>query len=297
MPLKSIVEYYQEITYDYNKEPYDYPKRNLTEDIFTPTIFMSLTIVILIFWNILRYVLGFFHFKKTIKSRKELKEQSAILQDLTKDLETRAYVIKDREPNAFNAFGKDCYVTSTLNDMLTEREKTAIFLHEYGHYHKNHILKSFGLEMTVSILAVVTLQSIITLGLGLFVPMLSNIVSQRIADFFSNLYSRVQEYDADDFVKGYGYSKELSSALRKIEKWVRVRLCDGIKRKDCDSIIEQLHSNGTHPSYKSRIEKLLSIEPIKNFILATALSDFSREKIFEKIKLKIADYSNIIKKV
>lgn len=280
--LKSITEYLELYTYDYNKEP-------LNEELVTPTLSLISIIIsttVFIVWNILTFVLSSFEFKRLIKKRTLNEEYTTYLREITKDNFVTVYITKGKEPNAFMSTSRDCYITKPLFDMLTKKERIAILLHEYAHIDKNHIIKVNGVDVSVGILSYVTMQTMSLMAFGFFIPFV-NIIVRIVSSFVANMYSRIQEYRADDYVVKMGYSKELSSALKKLEKWVKSEICVGLKRKDCESLLEEISKSGTHPTIKSRIEKILSSQSVQKFMISTAIGNFSREKVFEKIKTLI----------
>lgn len=280
--LKSITEYFELITYDYNNEQ----EKQLNEILGLSSLALISVIVsttIFIIWNILTFILSSFQFKELIKGRKLNQEYTNYLREITKDNLVTVYIVKGKEPNAFMSTSNDCYITNPLFDMLTKKERIAILLHEYAHIEKHHIVKVNGVDVTTGILSYVTMQTMSLMAFGFFIPFVTVIV-RIISSFVANFYSRIQEYNADDYVVKMGYSKELVSALKKLEKWVRSEICVGIKRKDCEGLLEEISKNGTHPTIKARIEKILSLQSVQKFMIATAIGNFSREKVFEKIK-------------
>lgn len=280
--MKSIVKYLQEddCIFKYDKED---SKKILNEEVLTLYLFTTLIMsCLLIIIKIVNYIIGSIYFHVEIKKAKELDEYSKKLSEILKD-DIKCYMIVDVEPNAFNAGGKNCYMTNSLFAMLNDKERTAIFLHEYGHYKAKHIFKLFGFETTVGVLAVATLNTVLSfMGVNSILFILVYI-SMIISKLFGNNLSRSFEYDADKFAAEYGYQKELVTGLKKIERWVRDNLCKQLKKDECDQAIEALHDNSTHPSFKERFEKILKTPTIRKFVLAMSINP--TENLYTTIKL------------
>jgi Zn-dependent protease with chaperone function len=72
------------------------------------------------------------------------------------------------------------------------------------------------------------------LGLHFFIPIIPFLLGVFFTNIISNVQSRAQEFEADDYTVKYGYRKHMVSSLKKIESYVKLKLCDGISKKDCD---------------------------------------------------------------
>ncbi|MDN3493410.1 M48 family metallopeptidase [Winogradskyella bathintestinalis] len=134
----------------------------------------------------------------------------------------------------FSGFGSEKRVTlyDTLINDLDDDEIVAVLAHEVGHYKKKHII--FNL-----------VSSILLTGLTLFIlsifvsnPLLSNAIGVEIPSFhvgliafgllyspiseltglIMNHFSRVFEYQADDYAKNTYKAKPLISSLKKLTK-------------------------------------------------------------------------------
>jgi len=278
--MKSIIKYLN------NKDcifKYDKQQEPLYEEVFT--IFTILTLIsscLLIIIKLFGFLLGILSFHLAVKKAKELPEYS---DKLSKILNTtiKCYLITDSQPNAFNAGGKSCYMTTKLFGMLNDKERIAIFLHEYGHYKFNHMIKMFGIEVTFGVLSIATFNVITILLLGDFItPRLGIFVALFISKLFANKFSKLQEFDADKFSSEYGYQKDMVGGLTKMEKWVKKQICAGLKPKECDDAINAMHNNSTHPSFKERFEKILETPTIHKFIFAMAIKP--TENLYDTIK-------------
>lgn len=118
----------------------------------------------------------------------------------------------------------------TLIEHNSEEETVAVLAHELGHWKKWHTFISFiiGQVQTISILYIFGFimhvdelyQSFgfknkpIVVGLFLF-SLLFNPIDQVI-DFFLNIFSRKNEYEADAFAVDLGYGEHLISGLIKL---------------------------------------------------------------------------------
>lgn len=275
----SILEY----TIDYHNE-HQYKKLNESL-LFGVSYFTAITVTTIMYalWVLIRYILGFHSLQSEIRRwSKELPELSQSLQEVIKDPEVKVYQLRDKEPNAYSV-GDICYITNTLYDMLSEKERLAVLLHEYGHYHRKHMIKQAGVEMTTGILSVAAFQAASLYFLGFFIPFVFYF-GKFMSTKMTLILARAQEYDADTYVKELGYHKELASALKKIERWIRNDICQDLKRSECEEALNLLSDKTTHPTFKERIERLLEKPIIKKFMFVTAISNFSPKRVFEKLK-------------
>ncbi len=132
----------------------------------------------------------------------------------------------------FTGFGsqKRIVLYDTLIEQMTENEIVAVLAHEIGHYKKNHTLKSLIVSI-LNIGFVLYLFSLfakypqISAALGVetikfhialiaFSILFSPI--SRIINMFANIFSRKNEYQADNFAKENGLSKDLILGLKKL---------------------------------------------------------------------------------
>lgn len=118
----------------------------------------------------------------------------------------------------------------TLIDMLTTDELVAVLAHELGHYKKKHIIQGLVLSTITTgiILFIFNLMlnfSQISEALGVHqikvhialitFAIILNPVS-LIINMFTNVLSRKNEYQADNFAKTNGLGNELISSLKKL---------------------------------------------------------------------------------
>ena len=288
--MRSILEYLDDCPFKYNKE--ENVNEVVLEGGITFLFFMSLLSGAIYFTVVLVSILiGILAYKGLMSTnRQELPDLSKAISKIVKE-DIKCYLVKDRSPNAFNVGGTDCYMTNKLYDMLTEKERIAIFLHEYGHYHKGHLIKIQGVKLTVGTLIVVTLTFTMSFLAGLYLPIFG-LLSSFLGNLVANIYSRIQEHEADSIAAQYGYKKELISALGKLEVYVKKRVCKGVKKEKCDTVMERVHSYGTHPSFKKRYEKILALPMVQKFVLKLALSNDSEESYWEKSKSFVTNIFN-----
>lgn len=118
----------------------------------------------------------------------------------------------------------------TLIEQLTVDEIVAVLAHEIGHYKKNHTIKSmiFSIINTGIILYIFSLivkypQISVALGadkirfdLALIAFALLFSPISLITGLVMNIFSRKNEYQADNFAKSFGLSELLISGLKKL---------------------------------------------------------------------------------
>lgn len=268
--MRSILKYIQKekCIFEYNKEEILNEAEPLT------TLFLTYLLVSSLFYitiRLLAFILGSLTFDKIIKKKEELPDYSKKLSEILNDNEIICYKIKDNTPNAFNAGQKYCYMTDKLYDMLTEKERIAIFLHEYGHYKNNHHIKIVGFETTFGVLTSATINVILYFTLGVIIPPIAFIVSLFVSSYLGRRISRAQEHEADEFAAQYGYQQDLIGGLKKIEDWVKLKICKDLKKEDCNQALQVLSENSTHPSFKERFVKILKTKTMQRFIYVMSI--------------------------
>lgn len=132
----------------------------------------------------------------------------------------------------FAGFGakKRIVLFDTLIDKLDENELVAVLAHEIGHYKKKHILKNMAfsilsLGVMLFLLSVFVGYPSFSLALGVEKPSIHagmvsfGIIYGFISSFlgiFMNMYSRHNEYQADEFAVKNASKEGLKSALKKL---------------------------------------------------------------------------------
>jgi STE24 endopeptidase len=118
----------------------------------------------------------------------------------------------------------------TLIKEMSENEIVAVLAHEIGHYKHKHIYKSmiFGIIQMGIMLAIFgyfASNNALSAALGVQQPtfhiaLIAFVIIytpvSTILGIFSNIRSRKNEYQADDFAKKHGLSEYLVSALKKL---------------------------------------------------------------------------------
>ena len=280
---RSLIKYQQEIQTE-----------SAFVGLYVVATIISSTILTLIL--LLSYILQSSYMKKYISSRKELKKQSIkVSKIVNKDI--KCYTLKNKEVSAFNIGEKDSYITTKLLGMLTEKEITAVFLHEYGHYQKSHILKSIGVQYTSSILISAVFNLVALLGvtpLMLFSLVLSMLFGKSLSDW----YSKRKEFDADEIAVKHGYGKYLLSSLKKIERHTKQQVCKKLSKNDCELYFADLQKNSTtHPTYQKRYEKIMKSPYFSKLMIsfASKISDSGYSiSLINKIKSVI---DGVVKKL
>ncbi|QZE15683.1 M48 family metallopeptidase [Halosquirtibacter laminarini] len=134
----------------------------------------------------------------------------------------------------FTGFGKRKRIVlfDTLIDQLDQEEIIAVLAHEVGHAKKRHVIQSmiFSWIQTFVILYIFSLilnqptsshvmgssQHTFELSLLLFSFLLSPVT--EVLSAISSIFSRKNEYEADNFVKKYKLKDAIISGLKKISK-------------------------------------------------------------------------------
>ena len=208
--------------------------------------------------------------------------------------EVKEYGDANETPNAFTYGTNSLYISSSLVKLLNEREAMAVILHEAGHTNYYHVAKSIAgenifMSFLMSVLIFVTHGQFAT-GLAIGFPFWW-LYHATGGFFIPNFFSRMHEWEADDYAHKYGYAKDLATALTKMGKYYNANM------QKCTSLLctivrttEELFS--THPDIRDRIE--VSLKKSKNKNLKGLFSEtikslginplkFFRSKLFRKI--------------
>jgi len=132
----------------------------------------------------------------------------------------------------FMGFGKQKKVVfyDTILEKHSTEELVAIFAHEVGHYKKHHILQMMAISVvqtgfTLFILAQIIFNKEISLALGASEWQIHlNMVAfgflyspiSTVTEVLFNVFSRKNEYEADNYAKETYGSKPLAIALKKL---------------------------------------------------------------------------------
>ena len=142
---------------------------------------------------------------------------------------------RSKHSNAyFTGFYKNKRIVffDTLLEMLNVEEIKSVLAHEIGHYKKKHIVKSLYISMIMSliILYILYVLSSVTSFFSVFgvtnitpaiIVIIYSLLLPMVAFFFSpflSLFSRTNEYEADNFAKEYANKNALISSLLKLYK-------------------------------------------------------------------------------
>ena len=206
---------------------------------------------------------------------------SKSLKEIT-NIDFKVYTLKNDEPNAFvfHIFKKNLYMTTGLYKMLNERERVAVLLHESNHYINKDVLNQIAsIDGSLWILA------------GLFAAIENEAMKKNFAPIFAITgvlaviamfllnkkiwlkQGRTAETKADVGVVKYGYTKDLISALKKLEEYVEGQLKEAEKKNpDIRKQYEEMKKSDVHPEVKDRIKKLLEEKELFEAIVKTNLN-------------------------
>ena len=163
----------------------------------------------------------------------------------------------------FTGFGKNKRIVffDTLLEKMNHNEILAILAHELGHFKKRHILQSlilssFGLLIIFYFLGVNLQNNDFFMGHGLnFQTKVTSIMMffavlptyTFLLTPLGNIFSRKNEFEADDFASSHTSSKDLQSALLKLYKFNHGALCP-------DSLYSSFYDS--HPPASIRLKNL-----------------------------------------
>lgn len=222
--------------------------------------------------------------RKTTIDRKLSKKINEILQSGNKWI---VHILNFKQPNAFSlGIGRHIYITNTLLELLNEREKIAVLLHEVYHSSKKHSLKY--LVFRSGFLGMLT--TIVTASISVFpTPLLGLLLVIMLTYTFDVLWrisiSRLMETKADSYATKYGYGRDLITALTKLQGWISQHAKSKCTSTICKIIQKIDRALDAHPTVEKRVKnilediaklKTLSISTIKRIILKHASKNQKR---------------------
>jgi len=134
----------------------------------------------------------------------------------------------------FTGFGskKRIVLYDTLIEQLDVNELVAVLAHEIGHYKKKHVIKNMIISILemgfmLFVLSVFVMNPLLSNALGVSEPsfhiglitfgILYGFIS-NILGIIMNVYSRRNEYEADDFARKHFEAEALISGLKKLSR-------------------------------------------------------------------------------
>ncbi len=225
-------------------------------------------IIFLIVWVLLLFLKYTIDESELVKTSKLDEKFTKIMQKILSDDGVVVRAIKTKELNAFNAGSKNLYYTLPLKKMLTDKELIAVLCHEYGHYEGKHMKKKITAYFCGDCIA-----AAVAVMVGTMMPGLSNFVAYLwtmagVTTLYAVTQGRTHEYYADSYATKKGYGKELISALKKFDKYIRKMICEGLTKSECDTLVEMMHTFDEHPTLKKRITNILKTTKM-GMLLAT----------------------------
>ena len=232
-------------------------------------------------------------------------------EELTKEIQAitkfpvEVYTLNVEEINAFHIGMKRIFITDGFMKMLNRKEIIAVLLHECGHYANMDVKKNvFMVDPFIKILSVFVIAGLVLLmgpagtGLGLYLSIFFRGILKVIVAL---TLGRKMEYLADSFATEHGYGKEMVSALEKIEKYVRKKLCKkNTKSKECDGILKDIHRFDEHPEFWKRRLNINSEDlkytkkALDEFTFVNIKkSYFELRPIWKKLKKDIEEYKQL----
>lgn len=213
---------------------------------------------------------------------------TSVVRDIVHDNELTCYKIPDPTPNAFNIGTSSLYYYTGIHKLVGDKELIAIMLHEYGHYVGGHVWEKLaGLTVAIGLLA--GTMALVLSGLPVIAGSIAIVIVQIlfgpvVMAIMNKLIGRPQEYFADSYAAKHGYGRELITALKKLDSYIRGELCKGLTKQDCDDIIKDRHRWDEHPELEDRIRNILDNSLVKRVIATRNMTLITA--FFEKIKMK-----------
>lgn len=203
--------------------------------------------------------------KVMMKEFKDNKKHTNKLNKVLGRTDWKVKVIKEKTPNALTVGNKVVFVTSGLINMMTDRELIAIMLHEAYHIKDLHVYKQLAVQYPLFYIVVFIMCST-----GLIAPaylfflniLVFNIMLNTLMIPYKITMGRKHEKNADAYSIKFGYSKDMISALNKLERWYKKELSKHKCGVICRTIEKIDEAIDEHPSIKKRVEYILKQKEI-----------------------------------
>lgn len=171
------------------------------------------------------------------------------------------YILKEDQPNAFCIITPHIFLTSGIVKLLNERELTAVMLHEAGHIKNKDTIKMLIRDNTLMAI-ILGVAGGLAGPAGLMIVGLIYVYlgSGLLSIIFNRTMGRFSEKRADSFAVKYGYTKEMVSALEKLDKYMQKELQKEKCGRVCKVVSKINEKLDEHPPLKERVENILKSE-------------------------------------
>lgn len=180
------------------------------------------------------------------------------------------------EINAWTVGGENLYITRGLLSLLNHDEVMAVMLHEAGHTKSFHVWQRLALEEGGFLLIMGLIGKLLIPIIKLFktdpklaiLSYVGIIMLSPMLELAKKYWSRVNEFQADNWAVKYGYGDHLISAFKKMMNEYK-------KEKPCNNITCKLFRKyndlmSTHPKMQKRIERILETQEAKKALIDNA---------------------------
>jgi predicted Zn-dependent protease len=168
------------------------------------------------------------------------------------------HVIRSDEVNAFATLGGHIFIHSALIEVTeTPEELAAVLAHEMGHVEHRHVVDKMVTEIGVTIL------------FSVFTGNDPALISELVELSLSNVFSRGQENEADQFGLNLLVNSEISP-------FHMAHVFRKFKSESSGDFTPEILS--THPNINSRIRKAMTYETEKRFIAKPINLDWDKVK-------------------
>jgi len=233
------------------------------------------------------------------KGKEFSQEFTDAIRRITGDNKVKVYMFATGEPNVFYHGGKSLYITKELVNLLTKNESIAYLLHAYGHKMYKHNLSNMLSELIINSGTLAVAFKILNTNPFIYLAIAGGIVFRHICFMFYNLLVKhKQQYEADAVTRKYGYDKHLISAFKKVDRYLRKKLCDQMEKEECEEYLKKIHKWGEYPTIAERIEVLVRntiVRFVKTFGKALGLKLVA--KYLAKLAQVITKYPSMVLKL
>lgn len=199
------------------------------------------------------------------------------IESMLKKITGKKYFVRilknTKEPNAFcfGGLGNSIFITSGLMDLLNEREIISVCLHEIGHITNYDTITSAGISLSSLGIAALIWKTCVDhiynfngkakIICGFIASLITVII---IKEAPAIMIGKLHEFRADRYASKYGYGKDLISALKKIEKWIKdYKFKTYGEETKFEAMLNKIGNFlDVHPSFENRVKKLFEYEDL-----------------------------------
>ena len=234
-------------------------------------------------------MLAYYSFKDKNKG-KYSEDFSSKLSDIVKD-ECTVHEVIGKSPDIISGKQK-IYFTDSLKHLLTEDELLAMLIYHHGevkyHHGSENLLKveGFGTAFEVFTAVLGTLFP----SVGVITMMFDFLFPDAFKKYVRNKLNKKHIIASSTYVKKFGYTNELVSALNKIEKNIKEQIRKRFNIKNIEKLdkqAEKIQKKENGISIKEKIELIMKSQKVQAIIHSSNFN--SIESLYSIVKQSIGE--------